>query len=220
MTTNFGDFLRRRAFITPHIEATVEPALNDRRFDYRQLNARCNRVAHAVQGSGVKPGDRVTLLLMNGAEFIESFFAVAKIDAVNVPLNWRLVADELEFILKDAGATVLLYSENLAPLSAELQRRGAKTDLRVFVQVGGTPEAFALPYDAWTGAAVSDEPALTGADDDLLFIMYTSGTTGLPKGVMHSHRTVLWAMLTLSATADMRNRDRFLTSLPLFHVGR
>ena len=219
MPTNFGDFLRRRAFITPHIEATVEPALNHRRFDYRQLNARCNRVAHALRGSDVKPGDRVALLLMNGAEFIESFFAVAKIGAVNVPLNWRLVADELEFILKDAGATVLLYAENFAPLAAELQRRGAQTDLRLFVQVGGTPEAFALPYDAWMGASGSDEPALVGADDDLLFIMYTSGTTGLPKGVMHSHRTVLWAMLTLSATADMRNRDRFLTSLPLFHVG-
>jgi acyl-CoA synthetase (AMP-forming)/AMP-acid ligase II len=219
MPTNFGDFLRRRAFITPQLEATVEPALGNRRFDYRQLNARCNRVAHALQGSSVKPGDRVALLLMNGAEFIESFFAVAKIGAVNVPLNWRLVADELEFILKDAGATVLLYSENFAPLAAELQRRGAKTELRLFVQVGGTPEAFALPYDAWMGAAGTEEPALAGADDDLLFIMYTSGTTGLPKGVMHSHRTVLWAMLTLSATADMRNRDRFLTSLPLFHVG-
>ena len=219
MHTNFGDFLRRRAFITPHIGATVEPALNDRRFDYRELNVRCNRVAHALRGSGVKPGDRVALLLMNGAEFIESFFAVAKIGAVNVPLNWRLVADELEFILKDAGATVLLYSENFAPLAAELQRRDAKTELRLFVQVGGTPEAFALPYDAWMGSASADEPALAGADDDLLFIMYTSGTTGLPKGVMHSHRTVLWAMLTLSATADMRNRDRFLTSLPLFHVG-
>ncbi len=219
MSTNFGDFLRRRAFITPHIEATVEPALNNRRFDYRELNARCNRVAHALQGSGVKPGDRVALLLMNGAEFIESFFAVAKIGAVSVPLNWRLVADELDFILKDAGATVLLYSENFTPLAAELRRRGTKTELRLFVQVGGQPETFALPYDAWAGAGDSDEPVLAGADDDLLFIMYTSGTTGLPKGVMHSHRTVLWAMLTLSATSDMRNRDRFLTSLPLFHVG-
>ena len=219
MKTNFGDFLRRRAFITPTLEATVEPALGNRRFDYRGLNARCNRVAHALQASGVKPGDRVALLLMNSAEFVESFFAAAKIGAVNVPLNWRLVADELEFILEDAGATVLLFSENFAPLAAELQRRGAKTDLRLFVQVGGTAEAFAMPYDAWMGAAASGEPAPAGGDDDLLFIMYTSGTTGLPKGVMHSHRTVLWAMLTLAATADMRNRDRFLMSLPLFHVG-
>jgi len=216
---NFGDFLRRRAFITPHIEATVEPALNNRRLDFRELNARSNRVAQALKASAVMPGERVALLLMNGAEFIESFFAVAKIGAVSVPLNWRLVADELAFILEDCGATVLLYSENFAPLAAELQRRGAKTDLRRFVQVGGTPEAFALPYDAWMGAAPDDEPVPAGFDDDLLFIMYTSGTTGLPKGVMHSHRTVLWAMLTLSATADMRNRDRFLTSLPLFHVG-
>jgi acyl-CoA synthetase (AMP-forming)/AMP-acid ligase II len=216
---NFGDFLRRRAFITPHIEATVEPALDNRRLDFRELNARSNRVAQALTASGVMPGERVALLLMNGAEFVESFFAVAKIGAVNVPLNWRLVADELAFILEDCGATVLLYSENFAPLAAELQRRGVKTALRLFVQVGGTPQAFALPYDAWMGAARADEPALAGADDDLLFIMYTSGTTGLPKGVMHSHRTVLWAMLTLSATADMRNRDRFLTSLPLFHVG-
>ena len=88
MTTNFGDFLRRRAFITPHIEATVEPSLDNRRFDYRELNARCNQVAQALRGCGVQPGDRVALLLMNGAEFIESFFAVAKIGAVNVSVNW------------------------------------------------------------------------------------------------------------------------------------
>ena len=219
MQINFGQFLRRRAFISPQLEATVEPAVGGRRLSFRELNARANRVAQALLADGVKPGDRVALLMMNGAEFIETFFAVAKIGAVNVPLNWRLVADELEFILKDAGATVLVFSENFAPLAAELQRRGARTDLRLFVQVGGTPEAFALSYDAWMGAASAEDPALAGADDDLLFIMYTSGTTGLPKGVMHSHRTVLWAMLTLSATADMRNRDRFLTSLPLFHVG-
>ena len=138
MQMNIGQFLTRRAFLSPQVEAMVEPAVGGRRIDFRELNARCNRVAHALRGAGVEQGDRVALLLMNGAEFIESFFAVAKIGAVNVPLNWRLVADELEFILKDSGATVLLYDQNFAPVVAELQRRGDKTDLRTWVQVGGT----------------------------------------------------------------------------------
>jgi acyl-CoA synthetase (AMP-forming)/AMP-acid ligase II len=216
---NVGQFLTRRAFLSPQLEALVEPALGGRRIGFRQLNARCNRVAHALQGAGVKHGDRIALLLMNGAEFIESFLAAGKIGAVNVPLNWRLLADELEFILKDSGAKVLLYDQNFAAVVAELQRRGDKTDVRTWVQVGGTVPAFALDYQAWAGAMPSDEPAFAGADDDLLFIMYTSGTTGLPKGVMHSHRTVLWSVLTITATADFHYKDRFLTALPLFHVG-
>jgi len=218
MKTNFGQFLRRRAFLSPAVEAIVEPAIG-RRLSFRELNARCNQVAHALTASDVKPGDRVALLMMNGAEFVESFFAVAKIGAVDVPLNWRLVADELEFILKDSGSTVLLYSENFAPVVAELQRRSDKTDLRCFVQVGGTPPAFAQAYEAWMGAMPDAEPEPAGFDDDLLFIMYTSGTTGLPKGVMHSHRTVLWSVLSVAATADMHYQDRYLTALPLFHVG-
>lgn len=98
MKINFGQFLRRRAFISPTVEATVEPSAHGRRLNFRELNARCNQVAHALLADGVEAGERVALLLMNGAEFIESFFALAKIGAVSVPLNWRLVADELEFI--------------------------------------------------------------------------------------------------------------------------
>ena len=128
MKMNIGQVLSRRAIVSPALEAIVEPSVAGRRLSYRDLNARCNRVAHALKASGVRHGDRVALLLMNGAEFIESFFAVAKVGAVNVPLNWRLVADELEFILKDSGATVLIYSENFAPVVAELQRRGRRTD--------------------------------------------------------------------------------------------
>ncbi len=218
MQTNFGQFLRRRAFLSPGVEAIVEPATG-RRLNFRELNARCNQAAAALRASGVKPGDRVALLLMNSAEFVESFFAVAKIGAVDVPLNWRLVADELEFILKDSGSTVLLYAENFAPVVAELQRRGDRTDLRCWVQVGGKPPDFALGYDAWMGAMADAEPEPAGFDDDLLFIMYTSGTTGLPKGVMHSHRTVMWSVLSVAATADMHYKDRYLTALPLFHVG-
>ena len=139
MHMNIGQLLTRRAFLSPQ-----------RRGDGRagrgaagaSISASSTRAATAwrmrLRASGVQPGDRVALLLMNGAEFIESFFAVAKIGAVNVPLNWRLVADELEFILKDCGATVLLYAQNFAPVVAELQRRGDGTDLRTWVQVGGT----------------------------------------------------------------------------------
>jgi acyl-CoA synthetase (AMP-forming)/AMP-acid ligase II len=219
MQINIGHFLTRRAFLSPAVEAMVEPAVGGRRITFRELNARCNRVAHALRAGGVKPGDRVALLLMNGAEFVESFFAVGKIGAVNVPLNWRLVADELEFILKDSGATVLLYADNFAPVAAELQRRGDQTDVRTWVQLGGTTLPFARDYADWMGAMPADEPEAGGSADDLLFIMYTSGTTGLPKGVMHSHRTVLWSALNVTATADFHYKDRYLVALPLFHVG-
>lgn len=134
MKVNFGQFLTRRAFLSPTLEAIVEPMAGGRRMTFPQLNARSNQVANALTADGVKPGDRIALLLMNGAEFVESFFAVGKIGAVNVPLNWRLVADELEFILKDSGATVLIYDESFAKVVAELQSRGDKTDLRRWIQ--------------------------------------------------------------------------------------
>jgi len=219
MKMNIGQVLSRRAIVSPVLEAIVEPSAAGRRLSFRDLNGRCNQVAHALRASGVRHGDRVALLLMNGAEFIESFFAVAKVGAINVPLNWRLVADELEFILKDSGATVLIYSENFAPVVAELQRRGTKTDLRAFVQAGGTPGAFAVDYQDWMGSRPTQEPEIEGFDDDLLFIMYTSGTTGLPKGVMHSHRTVMWSAINVTSSVDFHYKDRFLTALPLFHVG-
>ena len=105
MPQNIGNFLTYRARRDSALEAVYEPA-SDTRLSYKELNERSNQVAHSLVGSGVSHGDRVGLLLMNGKEFIESFFAVAKIGGVNVPLNWRLVADELEFILHDAGVTV------------------------------------------------------------------------------------------------------------------
>jgi len=217
MTVNIGDLLRRRAHHDPNHEALVEPA-SGRRLTYRELNARANRVANGLRAMGVGEGDRVALLLMNGTEFVESFYAVAKIGAVNVPLNWRLVADELEFILADAGATVLVHSVEFAGIAAELRSRGDATAIRHWIQVGGDTADGAVDYDDWLAAQSDTEPELAGSGDDLLFIMYTSGTTGLPKGVMHTHDTVMWAMHTVAATTDFRVDDRFLNSLPLFHV--
>ncbi len=218
MPQNIGEFLTNRARRDSNLEAIYEHA-SGRRFSYTELNGRSNQVAHALRSIDVTHGDRVGLLLMNGTEFIETFFAVAKIGAVNVPLNWRLVADELEFILDDAGVTVLLFSQEFSEVVAELRSRGDKTQISSWIQVDGEPIDGAVGYEDWMSSASSDEPQLEGGDDDLAFIMYTSGTTGLPKGVMHSHDTVLWANITNATTADMQHYDRFLNALPLFHVG-
>ncbi len=216
---NVGQLLTKRAVRDPHVEAIFEPA-SGRRFSFLELNARSNQVAHALRDVGVEHGDRVGLLLMNGTEFVESFFAVAKIGGVNVPLNWRLVADELEFILSDAGASVLIYGAEFAEVANELRSRGDKTAITTWIEVGGDAVTDGvIAYDGWMNAAAPDEPDVSGSGDDLVFIMYTSGTTGLPKGVMHSHDTVMWAIFTGVATADFHAGDRYLNSLPMFHVG-
>jgi len=215
---NIGQFLTKRAYREPSGEALFDVA-TDRRFTYAELNARSNKAAHALTASGVSAGDRVGLLLMNSVEFVETFFAAAKIGAVNVPLNFRLVADELEFILKDSGTSVLVFSSEFAELATELAARGDKTDVTTWVQVGGTAGDGVIDYDDWVGAAADTEIESTASGEDYVFIMYTSGTTGLPKGVIHSHDTVMWSIVTGTATLDFRIGDRFLNSLPLFHVG-
>ncbi|MEM7413799.1 MAG: long-chain fatty acid--CoA ligase, partial [Myxococcota bacterium] len=181
-------------------------------------------------GLGVTKGDRVGLLAMNSIEFFETFFAVAKIGAVCVPLNWRLVADELEFILGDSGVTTLVFGHEFLPAVSDLQTRpklsgqgeGATT-IATYLQIGaedGTETAgFAKDYAATCTAASADEPEIGAEDDDLLYIMYTSGTTGLPKGVVHTHSTALWGSLTIMATSEVAFGDRYIVALPLFHVG-
>ena len=102
MLNNLGLLLAKRAFLSSDADAYVEGD-GSFRLSFSQLNASTNRLANALVADGIKKGERVGLLLMNSREFMEAYFAVAKVGAVVVPLNWRLVADELEFILKDSG---------------------------------------------------------------------------------------------------------------------
>jgi O-succinylbenzoate-CoA ligase len=185
------------------------------------MNGRSNRIANGLLERGVKPGDRVALMLMNSHEFMECYFAIAKIGGVIVPLNWRLLSDELEFILKDSGSTTLIFGEEFMETVAELHGRGDRTDLARWINVSADQAEthFSESYAEIIAQAGATEPEIGAADDDLLYIMYTSGTTGLPKGVVHTHTTSIWALLTINATSDMRDGDRFLVALPMFHVG-
>ncbi len=226
MRNNVGLMLTKRASLSPRMEAIVEVEAG-RRFTFAALNERANRTANALTALGVRKGDRVGLLLMNSVEFAEGFFALAKLGAIVVPLNCRLVADELAFILADSGATVLIYGGDFRGTVAALaeQARGggaaSKIAVREWLHVGAadTRDAFARSYDELRDAAPATEPEIGAADEDELYIMYTSGTTGLPKGAVHTHNSVLWACFTIGMTADVRYGDRYVVVLPLFHVG-
>ena len=220
MENNLGLFLSKRAFLTPDREAYVD-SHSAQRLTYAELNARSNQLANSLAAAGIEKGERVGLLLMNSAEFMEAYFALAKIGAVVVPLNWRLVADELEFILKDSGTRRLIYDDEFADTVAELHARGDKTDIAHWLQVAGSGEVafFAESYEAFRDGGSAAEPACTSRDDDMLYIMYTSGTTGLPKGVVHTHTTAIWAILTIAANTYYEEGDRYIGALPMFHVG-
>jgi O-succinylbenzoate-CoA ligase len=222
MKTNIGLFLKKRAEICPNREAFVEFE-RDRRFTFSQLNARANQVANGLLANGICPGDRVATLLKNGIEFVETYFAAAKIGAVMVPVNWRLVAGEIAYILQDCGAKALVYDSDFDEAVNALQSDvhgmlAVQQWLRRENGEGGTPH-WAQDYEQLMATAATEEPPVGAWDNDNLFIMYTSGTTGRPKGAVHSHEGMLWSQLTSMSTSDMRGDDRFLLALPMFHVG-
>ena len=217
MDGNLGDILRRRAWTTPDAEAVIDLASGVRE-NYRGLNARVNAAAHGLTALGVKPGDRVALLCLNGIEFVDCYFAAAKLGAVIVPLNWRLTAPELTFILKDCGAKVLVFGSAFGEVVEAIQAAGDQTDLASFVEIGETA-AWATPYTRAIDPTQTHEPPTTPGNDEPLTIVYTSGTTGLPKGVVHTHRTAINGILNVLATIELTQSDRYLLVLPLFHVG-
>jgi O-succinylbenzoate-CoA ligase len=216
---NIGDFLTTRAFLNPNKEAIYDEQAG-RRLTYGELNARANRCGNGISKLGLGKGDRLALLAHNCHEFAESFFGPTKSGKVIMPLNWRLTADELSFILKDGGATAIIFDKEFTPVIDQIREMGTEgSDLEHFVCIGGDAPDYAVDYEQLLSESEDTEPEEKAAPDDNLFIMYTSGTTGHPKGVVHTHTTVMWGLLTFNATADTHFNDRYLLMLPMFHVG-
>jgi O-succinylbenzoate-CoA ligase len=211
---NIGAMLRQRAVVSPRLEAYVEPSSNVR-MDYTQMNALANQCASVLTSLGVGEGDRVALLMPNCVEFCCLFYGAAKIGAVAVPLNTRLTAPEVDFILSDCGSKVVIYGEALATvvdaIKADTESSCTVSD---WVPAGGSTDSLGERLKA----ADPNEPAGEYGGADNLFIMYTSGTTGHPKGVVHTHDSVHSAASSWCSTIDVRYQDRLLLPLPMFHV--
>ena len=214
------DFLRRSVQLYPTKTAVVD---NDRRFTYAELQVRVNRLSHALLGLGVAPGDRVCILSPNSHFFLESFFATSQIGAVLVPLNYRLLAADHEYILNHAGVTVVLVDYEYTDM-VEGIRHDLATVRHFIVARDGSDTLLGLTPDGWldwetliASASASAPPVIERDENDLVSINYTSGTTARPKGVMLTHRNCYINAYSLIAHLRISHDDVELWTLPMFH---
>ncbi|MEH6568564.1 MAG: long-chain fatty acid--CoA ligase [Halioglobus sp.] len=215
---NIGVMLQQRSVVSTHVEAFVEPSTNVRA-TYADLNRLTNRCASALSAQGLKQGDRVALLMHNSIEYAALFYGAAKLGLIVVPLNTRLTASELSFILSDSGTNLLILDPEFADTAQAIE--ASEEHPLVITAYIPTTDGTALEGTSLKtrlAAGSEEEPEISGGDHDNLFIMYTSGTTGLPKGVVHTHESIMWAGLCWANTAEARYKDRLLLPLPMFHV--
>ncbi|MEW9550776.1 acyl-CoA synthetase [Nonomuraea sp. NPDC050783] len=214
MTTRqhaIGDLLRRSAARYPAKTALVH---GDLRLSYADLDRTVNRVANALAARGVGKGDRFAVLSHNNDAFVVAFFALARLGAISVPINFMLGAGEVGYILEHSGATGLLVEEALAPVAA------AAATGRVRVRgVIGAYEGWE-PFVEWAAHGDDAEPRAEIADDDPIQLMYTSGTESRPKGATLSSRSLIAQYVTCVIDGQMTHDDVEVHALPLYHCAQ
>ena len=193
MEFNIADLFESIADVVPGRLAVV---CGDRRLTFAELDERSTRVANALRAQGVGPGDHIGLYLYNGTEFLELMLAAFKIRAVPININYRYVEEELAFLLSNANVVAVAYENELAPRVAAVRDRIGS--LRTCIEVGGGREAPKGPgvfaYDTFLASASSERRFDRRSGGDI-YIIYTGGTTGMPRGVMWRHEDVFFAGL-------------------------
>jgi long-chain acyl-CoA synthetase len=193
-----------------------QPAIEfeGRSITFAELDRRSSQVAQALRAAGVGAQDRVAFIDKNGPEFFEVTFGLAKLNAVSVSVNWRLAPPEMAQIIEDAQAAVVIVGPDFAGHieKVESELGGVKT----IVAIGGHDRW--QDYEAWIADHPADDPGVQAAGDDVALQLYTSGTTGLPKGVMLTNDNFFGAvggvMDQWRFTADSVN----LALMPMFHI--
>ena len=206
------EFMRRARRLYAHREAVVDGA---DRWTYGEFFDRCDRWSSALQELGVKQGDRVAYIAPNTHAQLESFYAVPQLGAVLVPINFRLVADDFRYMIQHSGATVVCVSAEY--LDAVDSIRADLKSVKHFVALDTIHPSW-LSYEELLAEVSADfvRPAI--AENDLLTINYTSGTTSRPKGVMITHRNAWVNCVGMLAHTPMTPADTYLWTLPMFHA--
>ena len=209
-----GQIIERHARCLPHRPALV---CGERRLTHAEYAARVRRLASAVRALGVGRGERVSLLAMNGIEYLEVYGAAEWSGFVLNTLNWRLAASEIEWIVTDVQPAVIVFEAQYAALLDGLRPRLGSG--RHWVCIGADVPRWAQPYETLLASGDPAGPTQRADEDDPLCIIYTSGTTGRPKGVVQGHRAHAALAEILSGELQLGGDDRLLAIAPLFHIG-
>ena len=213
-----GDLLHRSAARHPHKLAI---ACGDVRWTYREFDALCDRLAAGLARHGIGKGDRVAILARNSHAFAAMRFALARLGAVLVPINFMLKADEAAYILRHAGARLLATDTGLASLAQAAAALDTAVEQLLWLpdEDGSAPVDGLLRFDELT-ACTDALPAVALAGTDLAQIVYTSGTEAMPKGAMLTHDAVMWQYVSCVVDASIAGDDLMLHALPLYHCAQ
>ncbi|MEV0755443.1 long-chain fatty acid--CoA ligase [Streptosporangium sp. NPDC050280] len=203
-----GGWPARRAQMSPQRTAFV---LAGRSVSYADVHRRATRLASRMREEGIGAGDRVAYLGPNHVAFAETMFATHLLGAVFVPLNFRLTAPEIGYMLRHSGASLLVYDPGCAQTVRALP--GPYTLVAL-----GSPAPGEHDFETWASRGEPDPIDVPVALDDLALILYTSGTTGSPKGAMLSHANLVWNCFNMMVGVDVTSTEVTLISAPLFHV--
>jgi fatty-acyl-CoA synthase len=189
----------------------------DRQFTYREFGERCGRLATALAGEGINPGDRVAYLSFNNHQLLEGYYGVIQARGVVVPLNVRLSPPELVTILNHSGARMLLFENDFAPLVEKL--RPLCPDLEKYVTLNDQVSVADLAYEDLIARGRPERADVLSFDENAVAeLFYTSGSTGSPKGVMLSHRTLYLHALSVAGLMEDPKTVVDLHTIPLFHA--
>ena len=208
-----GKGLYLNAIRFPDKEALV---FQEKRLSYRELNIRTNRLANGLIASGLKKGDKVAILLHNCAEFLEILFGLAKAGILSVPLTYRAVAKDLEYMINHSDAETLIFGEEFEEIVNNVRPR--LSQIKKFFVIGQKSIAWAERYADLLSSGSEKEPEVEIHETDPIWITYTSGTTGRPKGCVGCHRGWVLQLPFMAMEFGIRQNDILLNTGPLYHV--
>lgn len=209
---NTLDFLSISSAICPDRDCVV---FEGKRYTYTQVNERSNRLANALRGLGIKKGDRVAIIQVNCSQYLETYYAVAKIGAILVPLNFRAKEDELSYMLANAEATALFIGERYVDMVKSM--RPSLGSVKTYISIDGK-SANMLYYEDLISGGSPDDVITEVEEEDTTILMYTAGTTGRPKGVPLNHKSFSVYVLENVDPASPEVEEKNLLTVPLYHV--